>query len=423
MLSNILPIWALFIGIAMITLGNGLQGTLLGVRASLEGFPTTTTGLVMSCYYAGFLLGSIYTPRFVVKVGHIRVFAALASLASAAVLIHSLFPDPLVWGLARLVAGTSFAGMFVVAESWLNGRSTNEIRGKILSIYMTIQYAGFIGGQFLLNLASPEGYSLFILISVLLSLALVPILITAVPAPVLQEPEHVGLRDLWRISPLGVFTGVNVGIAHGAIWGMGAVFAQGTGRTVTEISIFMATFVLGGFLFQWPLGIISDRMDRKRLIAIASWSAVLLATMCLFSVFELSTLIFVFGGISLPLYSLALAYTNDHLSQDQMVAASSSMVLIYGLGALLGPALASILMSVLGSWGFFLIQILAHMAVGLFALYYLAREPELRHADHSAFVSVPFRSSPMAAVLNPEAHESDLPSSPAERENEDQIIP
>ena len=241
MLRKILPIWALFIGIAMITLGNGLQGTLLGVRASIEGFPTTTTGLVMSCYYAGFLLGSIYTPRFVMKVGHIRVFAALASLASAAVLIHSLFLDPLIWGLARLVAGTSFAGMFVVAESWLNGQSTNEIRGKILSIYMIIQYGGFIGGQFLLNLSSPEGYSLFILISIMLSFALVPILITAVPAPVFEEPEHVGLRDLWKISPLGVFAGMNVGIAHGAIWGMGAVFAQNSGRTVTETSIFMAT--------------------------------------------------------------------------------------------------------------------------------------------------------------------------------------
>jgi len=419
MLSNILPIWALFIGIAMITLGNGLQGTLLGVRASMEGFPTTITGLVMSCYYAGFLLGSIYAPRFVVKVGHIRVFAAFASMASAAVLIHSLFPEPLIWGMARLVAGTSFAGMFVVAESWLNGQSTNEIRGKILSIYMTIQYGGFIGGQFLLNLASPEGYSLFILISVLLSLSLVPILITAIPVPVFEEPEHVGLADLWKISPLGVFTGINVGIAHGAIWGMGAVFAQSIGRTVTEISIFMATFVLGGFLFQWPMGILSDRIDRKRVIAGASWGAVIIAVFCIFSTFDLSILIFIFGGVSLPLYSLSLAYTNDHLSPDQMIAASSTMILIYGLGALLGPALASVMMSVLGTWGFFLLQILAHTAVGLFALIYLIREPELRHTDHHLYVSVPFRSSPMAAVLNPEIHEKDLPSLPVESENKD----
>lgn len=407
----------------MITLGNGLQGTLLGVRASMEGFPTTTTGLVMSCYYAGFLLGSLYAPRFVTKVGHIRVFAAFASLASAAVLIHSLFPEPMIWGLARLAAGISFAGMFVVAESWLNGQSTNEIRGKILSIYMTIQYGGFIGGQFLLNLASPEGYSLFILISILLSLALVPILITAVPAPVLEEPEHVGLTDLWKISPLGVFTGINLGIAHGAIWGMGAVFAQNTGRTVTETSIFMATFVFGGFLFQWPLGILSDKIDRKQVIAGASWVAVILAVLCVFSAFDLSILIFMFGGISLPLYSLALAYTNDHLSQDQMVAASSTMILMYGLGALLGPALASILMSAFGTWGFFLIQILAHTAVGLFALVYLVREPELRHAEHAAFVSVPFRSSPLAAVLNPEVHDEDLPSISVANENEDQMLP
>lgn len=421
MLSNILPIWALFLGIAMITLGNGLQGTLLGVRASMEGFPTTITGLVMSCYYAGFLLGSLYAPKFVVKVGHIRVFAAFASLASAAVLIHSLFMEPIVWGLARLVAGISFAGMFVVAESWLNGQSTNEIRGKILSIYMIIQYGGFIAGQFLLNLASPEGYSLFILISILLSLALVPVLMTAVPAPVLEEPEHVGLIDLWRISPLGVFTGINVGIAHGAIWGMGAVFAQSTGKTVTEISIFMATFVLGGFVFQWPLGLLSDKIDRKRVMFGASWVAVILALFCIFSTIDLAILIFLFGGVSLPLYSLSLSYTNDHLSQNQMVAASSTMILIYGLGALLGPALASIMMSAFGTWGFFLIQVLAHTAVGLFALAYLMREPELPRADHTAFVSAPMRSSPMAAVLNPEVHEEDVFSLPTE--NEDQMHP
>lgn len=421
MLSNILPIWALFLGIAMITLGNGLQGTLLGVRASMEGFPTTITGLVMSCYYAGFLLGSLYAPKFVVKVGHIRVFAAFASLASAAVLIHSLFMEPIVWGLARLVAGISFAGMFVVAESWLNGQSTNEIRGKILSIYMIIQYGGFIAGQFLLNLASPEGYSLFILISILLSLALVPVLMTAVPAPVLEEPEHVGLIDLWRISPLGVFTGINVGIAHGAIWGMGAVFAQSTGKTVTEISIFMATFVLGGFVFQWPLGLLSDKIDRKRVMFGASWVAVILALFCIFSTVDLAILIFMFGGVSLPLYSLSLSYTNDHLSQNQMVAASSTMILIYGLGALLGPALASIMMSAFGTWGFFLIQVLAHTAVGLFALAYLMREPELPRADHTAFVSAPMRSSPMAAVLNPEVQEEDVFSLPTE--NEDQMHP
>ena len=417
MLRNILPVWALFIGIAMITLGNGLQGTLLGVRASIEGFPTTTTGLVMSCYYAGFLLGSIYTPRFVMKVGHIRVFAALASLASAAVLVHSLFLDPLIWGLARLVAGTSFAGMFVVAESWLNGQSTNEIRGKILSIYMIIQYGGFIGGQFLLNLSSPEGYSLFILISIMLSLALVPILITTVPAPVLEEPEHVGLRDLWKISPLGVFTGMNVGIAHGAIWGMGAVFSQNAGRTITETSIFMATFVFGGFIFQWPLGILSDKIDRTRVITGASCAAVIVSVICVFSMSDLSTLIFMFGGVSLPLYSISLAYTNDHLSKDQMVAASSTMILIYGLGALLGPVLASLAMSAFGEWGFFLIQILTHAAVALFALVYLVREPKLLHAEQATFVSVPFRSSPMAAVLNPEAHDEQVSSLPVEKKD------
>ena len=389
----------------MITLGNGLQGTLLGVRASIEGFPTATTGVIMSCYYAGFLLGSLYTPKFVMRVGHIRVFAAFASLASAAVLMHAVFPIPVVWGAARLAAGISFAGMFVVAESWLNGQFTNDIRGKVLSIYMTVQYGGFIGGQFLLNLSSPEGFVLFILISILLSLSLVPILISSIPAPIFEQPQHVSLRDLAGISPLGVITGICVGIAHGALWGMGAVYAQEAGKSVAETSVFMAVFVLGGFILQWPMGILSDRIDRKRVIAVSAWLAVLLAGLCVWFSTHLMWLIFIFGGITLPLYSISLAYTNDHLKPGQMVAASSTMILIYGMGAFLGPFLASLLMAFLGNWGIFLVQILSHAAVGAYAVYFLSREPALPHAEHAAFVSVPFRSSPMAAVLNPEFDE------------------
>ena len=180
----------------------------------------------------------------------------------------------------------------------------------------------------------------------------------------------------------------------------------------------MATFVFGGLIFQWPLGILSDKIDRKRVIAGASCVAVILAVICVFSTSDLSILIFLFGGFSLPLYSISLAYTNDHLSQDQMVAASSTMILIYGLGALLGPMFVSIAMSTFGTWGFFLIQIVAHTAVGLFALVYLVREPELLHADHTAFVSVPLRSSPMAAALNPEAHDEDVSSMPVEKEDQ-----
>ena len=183
----------------------------------------------------------------------------------------------------------------------------------------------------------------------------------------------------------------------------------------------MATFVLGGFVFQWPLGLLSDKIDRKRVMFGASWVAVILALFCIFSTIDLAILIFLFGGVSLPLYSLSLSYTNDHLSQNQMVAASSTMILIYGLGALLGPTLASIMMSAFGTWGFFLIQVLAHTAVGLFALAYLMREPEFPRADHTAFVSAPMRSSPMAAVLNPEVHEEDVFSLPTE--NEDQMHP
>ncbi len=221
MRTTIVASWALFLGIAMIMLGNGLQGSLLGLRATVEGFATATTGFVMSAYYVGFLLGSSLTPKLVKRVGHIRVFTALASMASAAVLLHAVFTTPAAWTAMRIVTGFSYAGLYVVAESWLNDRATNETRGQLLSVYMVIMVGGMGSGQLLLNVADPAGFELFILVSVLVSAALVPIALTAFAAPDFAAPSHVGVKQLYEISPLGVFGAFGTGIAHGAAFGMG----------------------------------------------------------------------------------------------------------------------------------------------------------------------------------------------------------
>lgn len=231
-------------------LGDGLQSTLLGVRASLEGFPTAVTGLIMSTFYLGFLGGAVYAPRFVERVGHIRVFGALASLASAAVLIHGIIVTPVAWSLLRLLSGFCLAGLYIVAESWLNDRATNRTRGQLLSIYMVVTYAGVAGGQLLLNAADPQGLQLFILTSVLISVALVPLLLSAGPAPKFSRQSPLSLRALYTISPLGVVGAFATGMASGALFGFGPVYAESSGLSVSQISFFMTAALLGCTVFQ-----------------------------------------------------------------------------------------------------------------------------------------------------------------------------
>ena len=410
--------WALFLGIAFIMLGNGLQGSLLGVRASLEGFPTAVTGLVMSAYFAGFLAGTALVPRLVSRVGHIRVFAALASLASAAVLAHSIFVTPPSWGAIRLVTGFCFAGLYIVAESWLNDRATNETRGQLLSIYMVVMLAGMGSGQFLLNVADPAGFQLFVLISVLVSLALIPILLTAAPAPQFHALSPFSLRELYRISPLGVLGTLGTGMAQGGLLGMGAVFAQEIGFSVAETSIFMAAAMFGGVLLQWPVGRLSDRFDRRRVLTIVTFLAAICAIgasmaagpfAAVAPAWAIYVLICIFGGMNMPMYSLTIAHANDFLEPHQMVAASGSLVLVGGIGAAFGPVTLAGMMSLMGPIGFFWGLGLVHAAIGIVALYRMSKRASRPIEDQGAFVAVPPRASPIAAYLTPDNREDGAP--------------
>ena len=401
--SAIRSAWALFLGIALIMLGNGLQGSLLTLRASLEGFSTTTVGVVMTGYYVGFLAGSLIAPKIVLTVGHVRVFAALASLASTSVLIHILLVDPIMWFLMRTVTGFAYAGLYVVAESWLNDRATNETRGKLLSFYMIVMFVGLASGQLLLNLASPNGFQLFIVASALVSIALIPILISASPAPQFTEPAKMGFKRLYQVSPLGVIGCVGVGIAHSAIFSMGALYGQTLGFSVAKISLFMGLITVGGILLQWPIGWLSDRFDRRKVLtyvtilaAIAAFSAILLGEV---STVWLMVLVAIFGGLSLPMYSLCIAHTNDHLEPSQMVSASASLVFIGGLGACAGPFTAAILMSVVGPQGMFWTLVAAHGGVGLFALYRMSRRAPVPLEEQYYYPTAPARTAPIASTM------------------------
>ncbi len=403
MYKVVLSSWALFLGIAMMMLGNGLQASLLGLRATSEGFATSTTGLVMSCYYLGFLAGSTLTPKIVKNVGHVRAFSALASLASTAALVHAVLVEPVTWGAMRFVTGFCYAGLYVVAESWLNDRGTNKTRGQLLSVYMVVVLGGVTCGQLLLNLADPGGYLLFVLASVLVSLALVPISLTAGPAPAFDAPAKASLAALYRVSPLGVVGAMATGMAHGVLFTMGAVYAGRVGLSVAQVSLFMSAAYLGGMIFQWPIGRLSDHFDRRRVItavtllaAIFAFAAVSVAHL---SDWTLLLSILLFGGMTLPMYSLCIAHTNDHLEPGQIIAASGSLVLVGGIGASVGPPLAAGMMAVAGPNGFFLTLGAIHAVVGLFAVYRMSRRAPIPLDEQNPMVPVPSGALPVAATL------------------------
>lgn len=397
MFAAVRSAWALFAGLGMIMLGNGLQGSLLGIRAAAEQFSTEATGLVMSGYYLGFLAGAIITPKVVGNVGHVRVFAALASTASAAALLHAVFVDPLMWGVMRCVTGFCYAGLYIVAESWLNDRTTNETRGSMLSVYMVVVLGGIAGGQFLLNLSDPNSFVLFVLASVLISMALVPISISVGPAPDFSAPSPAGIRDLYRVSPLGVIGSLGTGFANGAIFSMGAVYAGLAGLQVSEIAIFMFLLILGGMIFQWPIGRMSDRFGRRRVLAGVTFAAAFFGFAGPFmsggSVVELYAIGFLLGGMSFPMYSLCLAHTNDYLTPKQMVAASGSLILVNGTGAIFGPVVVSQVMANAGADSFFTFVGAVHAAVGFFALYRMVRRAPVPLEDQG-------HSVPVATSLN-----------------------
>ena len=369
--------WALLLGFGILLLGDGLQGTLLAVRADLEGFSTTLTGLIMSTFYLGFLLGSILTPRLTIKVGHIRVFAAFAALSSAAILLHALFVTVPVWMAMRLLSGFCFAGLYIVAESWLNDRASNETRGKLLSLYMVVTYIGVGAGQLLLNLADPVGYPLFILTSVLISIAVVPLLLSAGSPPTFQDSVRISLIQLYRLTPLGIVSMFAVGLVTATFFALGPVYAQRLGLDIKDISYFMAAAVLGTVLLQGPIGVLSDRFDRRKILTVVTILTALAALLCIPAARQSTSALFfaiaLFGGLAFPLYSICIAYTNDHLNPNQMIAASGALVLVGGLGAITGPVLFAMLMDRFGDQALFWSIAAVHGLMGLFAMYRMIR--------------------------------------------------
>jgi MFS family permease len=356
-LNPLATTWPLLLGMGILMLGAGLQSTLLGLRATLEGFPTPVTGLVMSCYYLGYLAGTFVAPRLLRRVGHVRVFAALAALASVAVLVHGSWVHPLPWAAMRLLSGVCFAGIYVVAESWLNHRATRTNRGRLLAFYMLVLYVGLGAAQFLLVLSSPESATPFMLISALISLAMVPIVASAQPLPEPAVPQRVRYRDLYRNSPLGLVAIAASGMISSIIFSMGPVYARLSGAGTRAVAEFMAVSILAAVLSQYPVGRLSDRLDRRTVIAGVCMLATLVAA-SIVAFGPLPRLLFLaltalFSASALTLYSLAVSHVNDKLEPAQMVAASSALLLMNGMAAAVGPVLAGSLIHLFGPRAYF----------------------------------------------------------------------
>ena len=356
-LKSITASWPLLLGMGILMLGAGLQSTLLSLRATLEGFPTTVIGIVMSCYYVGFLFGTVTAPCLLRQVGHIRVFAALAAVASAAILVQGCFVNPWTWGAMRLVSGLCIAGIYVVAESWLNDRATRANRGRLLAVYMLVLYIGLGAAQFLLILSSPSTPAPFMLVSVLISLAMVPIVASAQQVPEVSAPRTVRFRELYRNSPLGVVAVAVAGLISAIIFSMGPVYARLSGLGTSGVATFMAVSILAAVITQYPVGRLSDHLDRRTVIAAVCALATIVA--CSIVAFRAMpqalflTLTALFSGFVLTLYSLAVSHVNDHLEPAQMVAASGALLLLNGAAAALGPILAGGLIAAFGPPAYF----------------------------------------------------------------------
>ncbi|ESW60137.1 MAG: major facilitator transporter [Rhodobacter sp. CACIA14H1] len=399
MLKVISTSWPLLLGVMLLMVGNGIQGTLLGIRGAIEGFSTFEISLVMSAYFAGFLFGSQMAPAMIRKVGHVRVFAALGSLISAVLVVYPVAADWMVWTALRVLIGFCFSGIYITAESWLNNAATNETRGQALSAYMIVQMVGIIASQAILNVGDPSGFVLFVIPSVLVSLAFMPLLLAPTPAPTFESTKPLSFRALFRISPLGCVGMLLTGGVFSAMFGMASVWGAMEDLSVRDISIFVGALYVGGLVLQYPIGWLSDRMDRRLLIT--TLCAIATITMLVAGLFKLPFMAYLvaallLGGITNPVYALLIAYTNDFLSKDDMAAASAGMIFLNGFGAIFGPIVTGWLMGHVGSGGFFLFIAVLYAALTAYALWRMSRRAAPVGSGPSAFI-VP-TASPVAAT-------------------------
>lgn len=404
MISKLLPLSALLAGVALLLMGSGLLGTLLAVRGGLEGFDERTLGLVMSGYFAGFFLGTFAAPPLIRRIGHVRAFAFYTGVCAIAVLLHPLWVDPVVWFGLRLVTGAALVGLYTVIESWLNAQPEREHRSRVFAVYMAVNLAALAAGQLLLGLGVDRGFALFSLVAILVCAAALPVTLTRLAQPSFPATPRLGLARLYRTAPAAAASAGLSGLAMGAFWGLGPTYAGQIGLGRDGIAYFMVATILGGALLQWPLGRWSDRMDRRIGLMLACAAAAALSLLAVpatgWGHWAVYATFFAYGGVAFSIYPLAVAHMLDTLPADELLAGCSSLLLVHGIGAAIGPALAGALMSRHGASalpGFFA------AVLGLLVLYLASRLAFHRRARMAPTPFHPMlRTTPGVLALLPE---------------------
>jgi MFS family permease len=415
MMTDILrPVTALLMAAAILMTGNGLLGVLVPIRADLAHFTRLEIGAMGSIYYAGLMLGCLVAPAIIARVGHIRAFTAFTASATITPLLHAMWLDPWVWAGLRGLNGLCFAGLFMGIESWLSGASTSETRGRVLAAYTVINLTVVTFGMQMLALTPPGGFELFSLVAILYSLAAVPVCMTTTPVP--APPTRAKLRIVWlySVSPVSVLGCFFTGVANSGFWQLSALYASESGLSIHDVALFVTIAVLGGAIGQWPVGMVSDRLGRRPLLMVCGIAASA-AGLGLFAAAQIkppTVVLFAlaagYGLMAFPIYTLCVAHANDLVHKKRAVEVSSGLLLVFSVGAVIGPLVASAAMAGLGNGALFLHTAIAHLLIAGITLVRSQVRPSLPNRRQEEYVVVP-NSTPAMFELDPRGAENILP--------------
>lgn len=396
--STLITVWPLMFGIFLIMVSSGLQGTLLGLRAEYEHFPHILTGIIMAMYYCGFLIGCKTVPPLIASVGHIRVFAALASIASTTVLFHGIFVNPMAWIIIRLITGFCFSGIFIISESWLNKISSNSQRGKIFAAYIFFVHGGLFAGQFFINIAPISQIDLFIAVSVMISFALTPITLTNTKTPPADDPDNSSFITVFNRSPLAMAGVFIAGLSSASVFSLGPVYASMSGMNTNGIAIFMATFILGNALLPLFFGALSDRIDRRKTIILIGTLGILASILItLFPAYFF--LAFLVGGANSSLYSVSITHMQDRTKKNEIISSTRSLILFNAVGSMFGPVISGYVLTALGT-KFFFAQVTLYMCfIIIISCYRMAKGTAINEDRKKKFFYTPFFSTPTISRL------------------------
>lgn len=401
-MNSIKPLIPILLAAGILLGGNGLQGTLIALRGAQEGFSPTVIGFMGTAYYAGFLIGCLVIVRIMRAVGHIRAFSALAAIAASATLVMAIAIDATVWSTSRFLSGFCFAGLFTVMESWLNSGVSNDNRARVLSLYRIIDIGCVTGSQFLIPVFGAEGFAIFAVMAIMITLSLVPVSLGDRSNPVPPEDVKLDLRRAWAISPIAALGCIAIGVTNSAFRTLSPVYAQDIGMSVGDVATFVSVSIIGGALIQYPLGHASDRYDRRTVLLVTTALA-LVAALALV-VFSGSgqlvnfALVFVFGAFAMPLFSLSAAHANDRAAKNEYVMLNAALMLFYSFGAICGPFAAAAAMQRFGPHALFLFSAAVYVVFISLILWRMRVRPPASREERGRFTAL-LRTSTVFARL------------------------